>query len=228
MNMQTFAEYPQLLAGFDQNDLAAISRNSSDREKAAVLKSKGVLASDSLIEGKPAIASVMSKISQLPDEIAKGLAAKTLRIMDSTLYNTVSANAATSVSIFSVGDDMAAALCNVKASEVPEWTVVYGIQLLSGVNASKAAAAYAAPAADVLNGEYMFSCDNAVFFDREPTSNFGQSAYSPLKPGYFPLANPIVLKKTGKLKFDLKFAAALAANTNLRLALYCGVVVKTV
>lgn len=228
-DINDIAEYPQLAAAMDLDTLGkVVSRTDNPLKVAAALKSKGKAATDSLIETKPALAAVLSKIDQLPQELAEGLANKSMRVMDFTAFSAKAATGATQVSMFATDDTKIKGLRNVANAKLDQWTIVYGIQILSGVNATLGATAFAAPAADVLNGEYMFSCGTSVFFDYQPTSNFGNATSSPLRPGYFPLANPVVLKKDDTLKFELNFAAALALNTNLKLALYCGQIVKAV
>lgn len=165
----------------------------------------------------------ISRMGALPAHIQEGLANKRLQFSDTRFYFVKAAGGATSVRMIETSDTKAAGTTNVDRGKLDKdnYFLLTGLILLSGVNADPKAASYGTIATAIANGDFEFKAAGNKYLLPKDTSTqvFDTNNRTDIENGLFKLDNPKWIEPQTEINFDIRFASAAAANTNLKLVL---------
>lgn len=202
--------------------LGAISRLAPAKRMEAMKKivSKGIPAQGS--GQQTSRDKAVNRIGSLPEHIKKGIASKALQLSDALYYVVKPAGGAASVRMFEASDVKTPGITNVNGGKLEKdaWFLLTHIGLLSGVNAIPAQTAFAPIATFIRNGDMEFKANSKYLLPKDVSCNvFDTTGRTDVDQGFLLLDSPKWIEPQIDISCEIRFAAALAANTNIKLVL---------
>jgi hypothetical protein len=163
---------------------------------------------------------LLKRLDLLPPDIVARIKRRDLQLSDARLMVAKAAGTLTQLKIFRDNDTKAVGVAMVNGAKLQKdnWMIVTGIQVLSGVDASVTACDYGNPVALIRNGQFEFKVDKKNLLPETHSECFVHGR-SDVERGTFILHNPKIIEPQKDIEMNFEFAAALAANTNIKVVL---------
>lgn len=202
--------------------LGAISRLAPAKRAEAMKKivSKGIPSQGSAQQTSRDKA--VNRIGSLPPHIKKGIGSKSLQLSDAFFYVVKPAGGLATVRMFEASDVKAAGITNVNGGKLEKdsWFLLTHIGLLSGVNPIPAQTAFAPIATFIRNGDMEFKANGKYLLPKDISCNvFDTTGRTDVDQGLLLLDSPKWIEPQIDMTCDIRFAAPLVANTNIKLIL---------
>lgn len=229
--------------------LIGFLNSASDEEIVGALRKPAVKTAltKQLIAGKgrhgDSRAELINRLNQVDKSIARGLMNGTLQLVDTELFVARQVGAATNVKMLQDGDTKQFSLgtqigmINGAKLEKGEVFMLTALQLLHGINATLKSTVFSQLEEAMRTGQFEMKANGKtlipwtsldvfmpnVSITKEDTTNKFGYAYvqgdTKKRIGYYELANPKLIKSQYAMEFNLEWANAATANTNLKVVL---------
>ena len=195
------------------------------REAKAAMRAKTGAISTNRATGK---AMYERMLHLLPAEIQHGVRDGRLQLVDEVLYSVKPMKGLRDRELMESGDNKDIGMTNVDKQKIEanKWTLLCGIQLLSGVNAQPASTEFGVCHEHILNGEFELEVGNTVIVPNVSCAVFNTTGRTDILPGLWNEFDPQFIVPNTEIKPRLKLASEAAANTNVYFAMHVVSVAK--
>ncbi len=164
----------------------------------------------------------------LPQEIQQAVRAGRLQLVDEILYSVKAIGGFRDKELMESGDNKTVGITNVDKQKIEanKWTLLTGIQLLSGVNAAPAETEFGLCDKKILNGEFELEIGNTVIVPNVACTVFDTRKRTDVLPGFWDGFDAQFLTPNTEIKPRLRLAAEADANTNVYYAMHVVSVAK--
>jgi len=152
----------------------------------------------------------------MPKEVQDALRNGTMTLVPYQFFDTQVVGVASAATLFK-NQNIATGLCNVNNGKTLAGIpfVMFGLKVLSGVSATLSATDFGSPSAGVRMGELRFMAGTVTVLDKLPTEAFNSTGDNNREQGLIKVDGIYIPEQTS-LEAQFNFAAALAANTNIK------------
>ena len=195
------------------------------REARSAMKAKTGTISTKQATGKAMYERLMYL---LPADIQQAIRDGRLQLVDEVLYSIKKMNGLRDRELMESGDNKHPGLTNVDKQKIEanKWTLLCGIQLLSGVNADSDKTDFGVCHKNILNGEFELEVGNTVIVPNVSCTVFDTKGRQDVLPGLWTEFDPQFIVPNTEIKPRLKLAAEAVANTNVYFAMHTVSVAK--
>ncbi len=161
------------------------------------------------------------KFIQLPKDIREGLLKKRLQLSDTRFYVIKDVSTKNSIDIFMGTDNKAVGLGNLanQKLEKDNWFLLSAIRMLYGTGPEKESVSFGALPNVIMNGEFEFEAGNKKLVGLISNEVFDTTNRTDMQIGYWKLHSTKVIEPQVEIKMPVKFAAAAAAQSWLKVVL---------
>lgn len=206
------------LMGINGGDdlLGYLSRLPKDKQAAAANK---IISGKKTPSGIGSRAEMERKFQLLPKEIRDGLLKKRLQLADTRFYIVKDVATKSTIDMFQGTDNKNVGLGNIanQKLEKDNWFIISAIRMVSAVNADgKEKADFNLCPPEILNGEFELEAGQKKLVGLIDNDVFDTRGRSNIPTGYYKLESTKIIEPQVEIKMPVKFAAAAAANTWLK------------
>jgi len=164
----------------------------------------------------------------LPAEIQEAVRTGRLQLVDEILYSVKPLNGLRDRELMGSGDNKTIGMTNVDKQKIEanKWTLLCGLQLLSGVNVKPEETDFNVCDKKILNGEFELEVGNTVIVPNVSCTVFDTKGRTEVQKGYWNEFDPQFITPNTEIKPRLKLAAAADADTNVYFAMHVVSVAK--
>jgi len=164
----------------------------------------------------------------LPPDIQKAVKSGQLQLVDEILYSVKPIGGFRDRELMESGDNKHVGLTNVDKQKIEanKWTLLVGIQLLSGVSAKPDETDFDVCDKKILNGEFELEVGNTVIVPNVSCTVFNTKTRTDLPKGLWNEFDPQFIVPNTEIKPRLKLCAEADANTNVYFAMHVVSVAK--
>lgn len=182
------------------------------------------------LSGKGATAKAMYErmLPLLPPDIQNAVKKGQLQLVDEILYSNKQLQKLRDRELMESGDNKMIGMTNVDKQKIEanKWTLLYAIQLLSGVNANPTQTVFDVCSTDILNGEFELEVGNTVIVPNVSCAVFDTKGRTDMAKGLWKEFDPQFITPNTEIKPRLKLATEAKENTNVYFAMHVVSVAK--
>jgi hypothetical protein len=159
----------------------------------------------------------------LPSHIQEGVRTGDMQLVDEIFYSVKKVGGFRVIELMESGDNKQVGMTNVDKQKIEanKWSLLCGIQLLSGENADAAKTEFAVCTHRILNGEFEMEVGNTVIVPNVSCTVFDTADRNDIPAGLWDEFDPQFIVPNTEIKPRLKMAAEATANTNVYFAMHC-------
>lgn len=161
------------------------------------------------------------KFRQLPKDIREGLLKQRLQLADNRYYVVKDIAAKTTIDVFQGTDQKNVGLGNLASQKIEKdaWFLLSAIRMIYAVSAAKEDADFGIIPAIIMNGEFEFEAGNKKLVGLMGCESFDTRNRTDVQIGYYKLHSTKIVEPQVEIKMPVKFTAAAAATTWLKVVL---------
>ena len=158
----------------------------------------------------------------LPPNIQQAIKTGHLQLVDEILYSVKKLSGMRDVYLMESGDNKDIGLTNVDKQKIAanKWTLLCGIQLMSGKHANPASTEFGICDKRILNGEFELWVGSTVIVPNISCAVFDTNDRTDVLPGHWMDFDPQFIVPNTDIKPRLKLASEAEANTNVYFAMH--------
>jgi hypothetical protein len=187
-------------------------------------------AKSGVISSKSATGKAMYErlLHLLPSDIQKAVKGGQLQLVDEVLYSVKKIGGFRDHELMESGDNKQIGFTNVDKQKIEanKWTLLVGIQLLSGVKENAAETEFDVCDKKILNGEFELEVGNTVIVPNVSCAVFDTKERTDIAKGLWNEFDPQFIVPNTEIKPRLKLCAEAEANTNVYFAMHVVSVAK--
>lgn len=157
----------------------------------------------------------------LPKDIREGLLKKRLQLVDTRFYTVKSIAAKTSIDLFQGTDAKSVSLGNIASQKIEKdnWFILSAVKLQYGTGLAKESVEFGLIPAVIRNGEFELEAGNKKIVGLMDNEVFNTDGLDTVSKGVYKLDNPKIIEPQVEIKMPMKWGAAAAADSWLKITL---------